>query len=179
MTIEAHIAALTPLEPQMDAPALVQALKEGLRSLAKAVVVITCRDGRVRYAMTATAVSELSMEPPSLLICVNKAASLHSPLSAGADFCVNILAAQQSDIAHQCSGRAKGEARFAAGYWRDSCLGAPMLKDAQASFVCRNASKMEYGTHSIFIGEVVDVASLAQIDTLVYVNGEYGRVGPL
>jgi flavin reductase (DIM6/NTAB) family NADH-FMN oxidoreductase RutF len=172
-------APVTAQEPQMEPSAVALALKQGLRSLAKAVVVITCRDGRVRYAMTATAVSELSMDPPSLLICVNKTASLHSPLTAGADFCVNILSAEQIDIAHQCSGRVKGEARFASGSWDDSHLGAPMLKDAQASFVCRNASKMEYGTHSIFIGEVVAVVNRDEIDTLVYVNGEYGRVGPL
>ena len=55
-------------------------LREGLRRLAKAVVVITCRHDGQRYAMAATAVSELSMEPPSLMICNKSSASLNSPL---------------------------------------------------------------------------------------------------
>ena len=66
------------------------ALREGLRRLAKAVVVITCQHGGERFAMTATAVSELSMDPPSLLICVNRSASLHAPLSAKAA-CLSVL----------------------------------------------------------------------------------------
>src|SRR3954468_22495678 len=93
------------------------ALREGLRRLAKAVVVITSHHGGVRFAMTATAVSELSLEPPSLLICVNRSASLHAPLSAKAGFCVNILHRAHADISALCSAKAKGEARFAVGQW--------------------------------------------------------------
>lgn len=151
-------------------------LRRGLRSLAKAVVVITCRRGRERFAMAATAVSELSMDPPSMLICVNKSASLYAPLSAGADFCINILNAAQAEVSMQCSGQTKGEARFAAGDWRESAVGAPYLHDAQASFACRNVRSVEYGTHAVFIGEVEQVFDRAPIDPLVYVDGRYGRV---
>src|SRR3546814_7831757 len=72
-----------------------ESLRSGLRRLAKAVVVITAHRGDVRAAMTATAVSELSMDPPSLLICANRSASMFALLKDGADFCVNILDASQ------------------------------------------------------------------------------------
>src|ERR1044072_3155873 len=91
------------------------ALREGLRRLAKAVVVITCQHEGARFAMTATAVSELSMDPPSLLICVNRSASLHAPLAAKAGFCVNVLHHSHTDISALCSGKEKREARFAPG----------------------------------------------------------------
>ncbi|MEJ0023517.1 MAG: flavin reductase family protein [Alphaproteobacteria bacterium] len=158
-----------------DTDALAAGLREGLRGLAKAVVVVTCRDGDARYAMVATAVSEVSMNPPSMLICVNKSASLFPVLSEGADFCINILNAAQADIANQCSV-AKGEERFAIGVWRDSKLGPPVLQGAQASFVCRNISKMEQGTHGVFIGEVAAVTNSAPIDPLVYMDRRYSRV---
>jgi flavin reductase (DIM6/NTAB) family NADH-FMN oxidoreductase RutF len=152
------------------------ALREGLRRLAKAVVVITCRHNGVRFAMTATAVSELSMEPPSLLICVNRTASLYAPLAAKAGFCVNILHHSHTDISALCSGKEKGEARFALGRWQEDEGGIPYLADAQASFLCRHEKSMDYGTHSIVIGLVEKVLMHGSVDPLVYVDGAYGRV---
>jgi flavin reductase (DIM6/NTAB) family NADH-FMN oxidoreductase RutF len=150
-------------------------LRTALRRLAKAVVVITAmHDGR-RYAMAATAVSELSMDPPSILICVNQSASLHSPLDAGAPFCVNILDAAQRTIAERCSGAIKGEDRFGEGEWELASAGPPMLKGAQAAIVCRNETSVVFGTHRIFIGQVVDIRVGDLADPLVYVDGRYTR----
>lgn len=152
------------------------ALREGLRRLAKAVVVITCQHDGARFAMTATAVSELSMDPPSLLICVNRSASLHAPLSAKAGFCVNVLHHAHADISTLCSGKAKGEARFALGRWQAEAGGTPYLADAQASFLCRHEQSLDYGTHCIVIGLVEKVLTHGSVDPLVYVDGTYSRV---
>src|SRR5262245_28856521 len=146
------------------------ALRMGLRGLAKAVTVISCCHGSTRYAMTATAVNELSMDPPSMLICVNKSASLFAALTDGAHFCINVLHATQADISALCSGKAKGEARFAVGSWRNSALGPPYLQEAQSSFVCRNVSKLEFGTHGIFVGQVEEVHMRPRNDPLVYMD---------
>lgn len=153
-----------------------RALRHGLRSLAKAVAVITCTDGDRRFAMAATAVSELSMDPPSMLICVNRATSMFAPLEGGAPFCINILRADQAAISMRCSGPIKGEERFAEGRWTAAALGVPRLEDAQASFVCRNLSHSVFGTHGVFVGEVVEAFSAEPIDPLVYMNGRYTRV---
>lgn len=159
-----------------DTSEIAEALRDGLRSLAKAVAVITCQHNGQRYAMTATAISELSMDPPSMLICVNKSASLYEPLSEGADFCINILRAEQADISSLCSGKTKGESRFAVGAWLRSPLGPPYLQDAQANIFCRNVSKnVEHGTHNIFIGEVVEVHRREMTNPLVYMDGRYGE----
>lgn len=152
-------------------------LREGLRRLAKAVVVITCQHEGQRYAMAATAVSELSMDPPSLLVCINRTASLYGPLSQGADFCVNILHSSHSQISSACSGKAKGEARFAIGDWGATMEGCPLLKDAQASFFCRNERAIDYGTHHIVIGRVEDVSVGNEVDPLLYADGRYLSLG--
>lgn len=159
---------------QSGASEIATALRIGLRGLAKAVTVISCRHGGKRYAMTATAVNELSMDPPSMLICVNKSAGLFVPLADGAHFCINILQASQAEISALCSGKVRGEARFSVGSWRDSSLGPPYLQEAQASFVCRNVSKLEFGTHGIFVGQVEQVHMREQNDPLVYMDGRYG-----
>ena len=153
-------------------------MRDALRRLAKAVVVITCEHDGTRFAMAATAVSELSMDPPSLLICVNRTASLYGPLSDGANFVLNILHSSHETVSAACSGKLKGEARFEQGLWAKSSIGPPYLEDAQASFVCRNDRQVDYGTHGIFIGEVVDVLTQGAVDPLIYVDGRYTIVVP-
>lgn len=161
----------------MDQESAAGRMRQGLRRLAKAVVVITTRhDGRP-YAMAATAVSELSMDPPSMLICVNRSASLHPVLSVGAHFCINILTSRQRAISLACSGGARGEARFDTGHWVDTALAIPRLADAQASFICRNQQQTDYGSHTIFIGLVEEVFINGEVDPLVYVDGRYTAIG--
>ncbi|OYW87611.1 MAG: hypothetical protein B7Z20_04710, partial [Sphingobium sp. 32-64-5] len=76
------------------------ALKAAMRGFAQSVVIITTIDDRGgRYAMAATAVTPLSMEPPSMLICVNRTVSSHPILEGGANFCLNILGVDQEAIA--------------------------------------------------------------------------------
>ncbi|KAL6247073.1 hypothetical protein RBB50_006381 [Rhinocladiella similis] len=148
-------------------------IKDGLRRHAKAVVVITCRYDGQRYAMAATAACELSLDPPSMLVCVNKSASIHSPLTKGADFCVNILHSSHQTIAAMCSGKVKGEARFQEGNWAEDERLTPYLGDAQASFFCSLDGSFSYGTHDVFIGSIHHARTNGPVDPLVYVNGSY------
>ena len=163
----------------MAVPNVADQLRLGLRRLGKAVVVITAWHDERRWAMTATAVSELSMDPPSLLVCVNKNASLHGPLTAGASFCVNILHCDQLAVSNACSGKLKGEARFEQGEWGAGEDGTPYLRDAQASFSCRYEKHVEHGTHAVVIGEVLSVDVAGDVDPLIYLDGGYARAAPL
>ena len=65
-----------------------------------------------RHGMTATAVTSVSSNPPSLLACINRSASLHAPLIASGRFCVNILHGSQSDIADAFGGSRAGDDAF-------------------------------------------------------------------
>ena len=155
---------------------IAEKLRLGLHRLGKAVVVITAWHDDKRWAMTATAVSELSMEPPSLLICVNKTASLWEPMQAKVNFAVNILHADQEAISNACAGQLKGEARFAEGQWTAAAdCSTPILKGAQASFLCKYATHVEYGTHAVVIGEVIDAVVEGDVDPLIYLNRGYTR----
>jgi flavin reductase (DIM6/NTAB) family NADH-FMN oxidoreductase RutF len=152
-------------------------MRNALRRFAKAVAVITARTEQGHLAMAATAVCELSLNPPSMLVCVNRNASLHSALTADSAFCINILHASQADISTACGGTLKGEDRFGLGEWIETDLGARRLADAQASFLCIQESAIVAGTHSIFVGLVQRVYVQREVDPLVYVDGRYGRVG--
>ncbi|WGS54034.1 flavin reductase family protein [Paraburkholderia sp. D15] len=149
-----------------------------MRRLARSVAVISCSDGERRYSMSATAVDSLSTEPPSLLICVNRNSSIFPPLDKGAAFGVNVLSAQHQHIAIDCSGRLKGEDRFSTGDWQRSAQGVPFLLDAQASLICEQDGRFDYGTHAIFIGRVEQVLISGEVDPLVYVDGAYTTATP-
>jgi flavin reductase (DIM6/NTAB) family NADH-FMN oxidoreductase RutF len=157
----------------MDIMDIMGTMRQGLRRFAKSVMVITSLHEGKRYAMSATAVSELSLDPPTMLVCVNRSAGLHVPLMKGADFAINMLHFGQEDIAANCAGKLHGEDRFGVGAWQASDLGPPILSDAQAYFVCRQQQRVDHGTHSIFIGEVVSAYTNEKVDPLVYVDGRY------
>ncbi len=155
-----------------DQAEVTAALKLALRRLAKAVVVITVRHGGQRFAMAATAVDALSMEPPSLLACVNRTASIHAAMTEARHFAINILAREHEPISLHCGGLSKGEERFALGAWDDDGV-VPILADAQAAIVCRTDARFDYGTHSIFVGIAEQVRTHGEVNPLVYVDGRY------
>ena len=157
----------------MAASALAHDFKQAMRRVASTVNVITVCVGGEPMGITATAMSSLSLDPPSLLICINRTASLHSPLEDVSHFCVNVLHRSQQDIAQMFADKTRREVRFAQG-WLVDCDRPPRLAEAQAAILCRRIKHFPYGTHSIFIGEVEEVAVRGDVDPLVYVDGRYG-----
>jgi flavin reductase (DIM6/NTAB) family NADH-FMN oxidoreductase RutF len=151
---------------------LVADAKLALRRLASSVSVVTCRHNTRNYAMTATSVSALSMEPPSMLVCVNRSATFHAALSQANEFGINVLSRAHVVISKLCSGEASAESRFNVGDW-DTRAVAPVLIDAQAAITCRKDKQLEYGTHTIFMGRIISISMNGDVDPLIYVDGQY------
>jgi flavin reductase (DIM6/NTAB) family NADH-FMN oxidoreductase RutF len=146
--------------------------KSALRRLASAVAVVTCRDGEKRHAMTATAVNAMSMQPPSMIVCVNRASAFHAAISRAGSFAINILRRGQEQISKGCGGTVRGEDRFGLGGWSEE-HGVPVLPDAQACIVCAKQDRFDYGSHTIFLGRVTFVGIHGAVDPLIYVDGHY------
>ena len=156
---------------------LTQGMKQAMRRLAASVVVVSARDGDTRYAMAASSVTSLSMEPPSLLFCVNRTASLYPMLGHGKHVCINVLSGSHEAISVACSGSQKGESRFEVGDWReDPDTKTPFLGDSQASLICVIDGIHYYGTHAIVIGKVKRVHLHGEVYPLIYVDGRYTSV---
>lgn len=148
-------------------------MRTAMRRLAQSVTIISSSNGSERFAMAATAINSLSTEPPSLLVCVNRGAAMHGPLSEGRDFCVNILGREQEELSVACGGKLRGEERFTTGNWATSDGGTPYLQDAQASLVCSQDGAYDYGTHTIFIGRIKEIRNADEVDPLIYLDGVY------
>ena len=147
-------------------------LRAAMRRLVSGVAVITTHDGGEPHGMTATSVSSLSFEPPSLLICINRSASMHDIVEASGRFCVNLLSRDQEAVGMRFAQKPDGPSRFEAVGWT-SVHGLPRLAGVQASIFCTKAADLRFGTHTIFVGTVDDVDVGAEIDPLTYVDGRF------
>ena len=81
-------------------------LKKGflasMRGITSTVCVISAKSSNEKHAMTAISVTSLSIDPPSMLVCINKEASIHGLISKDSSFCINTLSSNQKDIAEIC-----------------------------------------------------------------------------
>jgi flavin reductase len=158
-------------------PDLATAFKDAMRRVAATVNVISiCVDGQPK-GITATAVSVVSMDPPSLLVCVNQAASVHPWIEDVDHFGVNVLHRDQAEVATIFADRKLEGLRFTRG-WDNDCVKPPRLRGAQAAILCRRTDHHRFGTHSIFIGVVEEVVTRAEVDPLIYLDGKFGACAP-
>ncbi|HEV2746770.1 MAG TPA: flavin reductase family protein [Allosphingosinicella sp.] len=152
--------------------ALADSFRQAMRRVASTVNVIAiCADGEP-MGITATAMSSLAIEPPSLLVCINRAAAMHRSMEEVPQFSVNVLHRDQAHLARMFADRSQHKLRFADGWQLDRGR-PPLLLDAQAALLCRRTDHHRFGTHSIFIGVVEDVIVRAETDPLLYLDGGY------
>lgn len=126
--------------------------------------------------MTATAIVSVSVDPAQMLICVNRSASAHDLINGSNAFCINILAVNHRKIAERFAGMdgVKGDDRFRdLGQWSALATGAPVLEGGRGSFDCRIVSTVAAATHTIYIGEVVELALNCDAEPLLYADGAF------
>lgn len=151
-------------------------------SRAAATVSVVTTDGDAgRAGVTVSAMTSVSAdgEAPTILICVNKGASAANPILVNGRFAVNVLSADQQDLADTFAGRidAPGDDRFAVGDWTTLATGAPILA-ALASFDCDVQSAELVGTHHVIIGLVRAVRVSEDGAPLIYGMRSYLRAHP-
>lgn len=152
---------------------LVSLFKNAMRRLAASVTVVTAVKEQEKCGITATAVTSVTTNPPAMLVCVNRSASVHSVLKKGAPFCVNLLHHQHVDISNAFGGFFKCEDKFAYGTWHENDHKVPYLADAQANLFCTVDGEIDYGTHTIVIGKIESITIAGEVAPLIYQNGSY------
>jgi flavin reductase len=155
---------------------LQNAFRMAMRRVAATVAIVSANIGAERHGTTATSVTSISMDPPSVLVCFNQSSRLHGFLREQDRFCVNVLHTSNLDVAKVFSGQATAGERFASGDWRTDAEGLPYLFDAQANLFCRKEHEVTYGSHTIFIGRVIQALTRDEISPLLYSDGHYSSV---
>ena len=149
--------------------------RNAMRQLTGGVSVITAGKGRDISGMTVTSVSSLSVDPPSLIVSLNRESSSWPLVKRYGFFGVNILTSDQVDIAERFTGKGglKGAARFAGADWTTRASGVPLLVGALAAIDCEVEDVVERHSHAIVIGRVLDIAASARTAALAYWQGRY------
>src|SRR4029453_18911956 len=134
--------------------------RNAMRQLTGGVSVITAGRGRDISGMTVTSVSSLSVDPPTLIVSINREASSWPLVKRYGFFGVNILTSDQIDIAERFTGKGglKGADRFAGAHWTTRVSGVPLLTDALAVSDCEVEDVVERHSHAIVIGRGLVVA---------------------
>lgn len=167
----------------MSGKEVTHAFRQAMRGLGASVTIVSTEQACVRYGMVATATMSLSMDPPSMVVAINKSASIHAPLLDRGAFAINILSHWDQSLARGFA-KATGENRFANGPWSVQALQnggtrLPYLANAVASVFCSVIDVFPSGTHSLIVGRVDDVIQLHDKSPLLYCDGAYGSFNPL
>jgi flavin reductase (DIM6/NTAB) family NADH-FMN oxidoreductase RutF len=149
--------------------------RNAMRQLTGGVSVITAGRGRDISGMTVTSVSSLSVDPPALIVSINRESSSWPLVKRYGFFGVNILTSDQIDIAERFTGKGglKGADRFAGARWTTRASGVPLLVGALAAIDCEVEDVVERHSHAIVIGRVLDVAVSTRTAALAYWQGRY------
>ncbi|MET4898417.1 flavin reductase family protein [Sphingomonadaceae bacterium jetA1] len=167
----------TPRSARATPPELPQLFRQAMRRLVASVCILTTRDAHgTAIGMSATAVTSLTADPPALLMCVNRAASMHASLTIGRPVAVHILGAEHGELCFVFGGRATPAERFASGDWTLRDQDMPVLEAAQANLFCTVDALHAYGTHSIVVAKVDAVRIGGSIRPLVFVDGRIATV---
>src|SRR3984957_3777936 len=146
-----------------------------MRHLTGGVSVITAGRGTEISGMTVTSVTSLSVDPPTLIVSVNREASSWPLLKRHGFFGVNILAADQIEVAERFAGKGglKGADRFAGAQWTTRVSGVPLLLGALSAIDCAVEEIIERHSHALVIGRVLDLQTSQRTAALAYWQGRY------
>jgi flavin reductase (DIM6/NTAB) family NADH-FMN oxidoreductase RutF len=151
--------------------------RSSMQRLAAGVTIVATGSAGDRTGLTASAVTSLTGEPPTLLACVSRDSGSLPALVANGLFSVNVLARDQEAVATAFAGMTglEGEERFTVGAWSPGLLGVPLLEGALVGFECVLEARFPRSSHDILVGRI-DHASLSHgaLDPLLYVDRRFG-----
>lgn len=139
-------------------------------------VVTACAPDGQPVGVTVNSFASVSLQPPLVLVCIDRAASTHDDLVAAGRYTVNVLAEGQTDVALNFA-TAPADRRFEAVAWEPGHEDVPRLRGVVAWLECALDSVHRAGDHSILVGRVLEVATHER-EALVYHRGAYGAFAP-
>ncbi len=147
--------------------------RDAMSRLATGVALVAARRGDSVHGLTVNAVSSVSLDPPLVLVCLDRNGNSHDPIIASGAFAVSVLASDQRELAHRFAHGTHRE-RFAGIDFRDGASGSPVLADALAWLDCAIRAVHPAGDHSIVVGEVRGCGA-GEGEPLVFFRSGYGR----
>ena len=149
--------------------------RAALGRFASGVTVITTRDNDGNlHGITVSAFCSVSLEPPLILICIEKTTGSYLALEESENFVVNILREDQQYYSDQFASYLPE--KFNGIEYQMNEAGIPVLKNTLANLECRLVNAHDSGDHTIFIG-LVEKNFVADEQPLIYYHGNYRKLG--
>jgi len=148
------------------------AFRQALSRWASGVTIVTAGDGQRVHGMTVSAFSSVSLDPPLVLICADKASITQEVIEAGGNFAAHVLGRDQEDLSNRFASKKEEHRRFEGIDWELGASGAPILPGVIAVLECRVAAAHDAGDHVIYVGEVL-ASRVCDGEPLVYCGGAY------
>ena len=152
--------------------------KNAMSQWASGVTIVTTNDGDTPIGMTASSFTSLSMEPPLILVCINKKLHAHKIIQQNGKFAVNLLSVDQVEWGKRFATSAIKN-RFADIQTTTATTGCPILPNCLAWVDCEVWNIYEGGSHSIFVGKIVDLKVNSINAPLLYYNRKWRKCGDL
>jgi len=156
----------------------IDAFRNGMALLGGAVSVITTDGAAGKFGFTATAVTSVTAEPPTLLVCMNRNSYANEHFKKNGVLCVNVLAGSHQQLSGDFANpKLTSDERFASHAWSRLSSGAPALDEALVNFDCRIDEMHEVGSHTVFYCQILDARQSGSEEALVYFNRAYHCLG--
>lgn len=151
--------------------------KTGMARLASGVVMVTTMVSGRPWGLTVSACCSISVDPPLLLVSLNRKTQSWRAIKASRKFGVSILADSQMQLAER--GAAVGNPKFVDEFCDPAPgqIGSPRLREALCHFDCEVYATPEAGTHALIIGRVVQVTCAGPADPLIYFDRAFWQLG--
>jgi flavin reductase (DIM6/NTAB) family NADH-FMN oxidoreductase RutF len=154
--------------------------RTALSRFASGITIVSTLQGGVAHAMTASAFTSVSLDPPLVLVCVEKSVRMHAALLECGQWAVSVLAADHRPEAERFarSGRDLLSQFDGVATVAGPETGCPVIAGALSWLECRTWASYEGGDHTIVVGEVLSLGSAQSPDpaALVYFSGHYGEL---
>lgn len=152
--------------------------KLAMSHFASGVTVVTTEHDGEPYGMTVASFASLSLNPPLVLVCIEKNVRTHEALTAAQKFGVSILSATQADLSGRFASKKIDDKFAGVAVTRGAELGVPLLDGAICAIECRVHSELPGGDHTIFVGEVMSVRTHGEAveAPLLYFRSGYHRL---
>lgn len=144
--------------------------RQTLGYFASGVTVITTAHQGELYGITVSSFSSLSLNPPLILICIDKSAITHEILLRAGQFVINVLDKRQEHLSRRFA--TTNADKFKGVAWHTGTLGLPVLDNVLAVIECQTHTTFDGGDHTIFTGMVID-SSLNEGAPLLYYRRGY------
>lgn len=154
----------TPTYPDTDL------LKEVNRRFVTGVTLVTTMDDGVPRGLAVNAFANISLDPPTVMVCVQRTSSTHDCLFRATHLAINIASTAQMEVMGKLSSKA--EDKFAGVDWSPGTHGSPILAGSSAHMEVEIRERLQASTHTVFICRVVD-AEVSDEVPVIYSAGRF------